>query len=707
MFKKQHLALAIAATLAAGAAHAELETSVVLKNETAYMTKDGNRTGEASDVFGTGGSGKGIYKFENTAQIYLNGEAGQNATWHGELKITRDSKAVDGYEGHNSYSQQDFLRELYVDTTAGDWDVRAGKQQVVWGTADGIKLLDIVNPTDWREFNQNTMAESRVPVWMVNAEKYLEDGSNVQVVISQAKLNTIAGMNESGDQGHPFIMKGVDTISGKVNGFYNIAPALGNVAATFQGAAMNGAFTQGNFNAAGLTPFGGLTVDAFASSFWDAMSAPGQINMATPTTGAPGYMLLNTFAQYGFTGQPGSPYTMTNPDPNGNFFRTNLVNATGPNVQDPTQISWSTANPVSAFEYMPNATFATFNTFTKFNADGTISGISTEWKKDIDDTPNLGGRFRKSLDNGLNFSVNYLYHTSSNPSIDLSWVNGSGETLTVQRAASMDVGGGMYVPNLASNLSRDEASQAGLVSVLVHDDAGNYYGALNPNMSGTFGAGAPTLRFTEESYRVQSIGGSFDYAVDTASNPVVIRGEFVYDKNEKQPVVDRYLLSIGDLTNALKMEDADYFKYVIGADTTVLTDMMVSGQFIQFRNLDFVDTDMTCTNGLGNSSNCGIYTADFPTMSLTNGMQKAEKNKNFYSLFFSKPFGESGEGRWNNIFIFEEGGGKWNRFDIEYGLSNQLIGTFEYNKYWGDNDTMFGQFENASNVQIGLKYLLQ
>jgi hypothetical protein len=95
------------------------------------------------------------------------------------------------------------------------------------------------------------------------------------------------------------------------------------------------------------------------------------------------------------------------------------------------------------------------------------------------------------------------------------------------------------------------------------------------------------------------------------------------------------------------------------------------------------------------------------TLHLSNGLQKAEKNKEFYSLFLSKPFGDSGEGRWNNILMLEEGGGRWNRFDVEYGFDDQLIGTFEVNKYFGDENTMFGQFENASNIQVGIKYLLQ
>ena len=92
-------------------------------------------------------------------------------------------------------------------------------------------------------------------------------------------------------------------------------------------------------------------------------------------------------------------------------------------------------------------------------------------------------------------------------------------------------------------------------------------------------------------------------------------------------------------------------------------------------------------------------------MNITNGMAKARKNKEFYSLFFSKPFGDSQEHRWNNITIYEEGGGWWNRLDVEYSFTDNLLGTAEWNTYWGDRDSMFGQFKDSSNIQIGLKYL--
>ena len=184
--------------------------------------------------------------------------------------------------------------------------------------------------------------------------------------------------------------------------------------------------------------------------------------------------------------------------------------------------------------------------------------------------------------------------------------------------------------------------------------------------------------------------------------PVVIRGEAIYQKDVMSPVITRKDstakdLNHGFLVSSLNMTKGDRFKYVLGADITALTNMMVSLQFIQDRNLDYID--------IGNSSSSNWkYTGDMATMHLTNNLNKAEKNKDFYSLYLSKPYGESGQHRWNNIFIFEENGGKWNRLDTEYTIDDNTIATIEYNKYWGDENTQFGQFKNSSNVQVGLKY---
>lgn len=62
------------------------------------------------------------------------------------------------------------LREAFVDTEIGAAYLRAGKQQVVWGQADGLKVLDVLNPQSFREFILDDFDDSRIPLWMFNAE---------------------------------------------------------------------------------------------------------------------------------------------------------------------------------------------------------------------------------------------------------------------------------------------------------------------------------------------------------------------------------------------------------------------------------------------------------------------------------------------------------------------------------------------------------
>ena len=76
-----------------------------------------------------------------------------------EINAFKDGKGVGDYDGNESYTQRDLLREAYIDTEYEDWSIRAGKQQVVWGTADGMNLLDTIKPTDYSEMAQNQMED--------------------------------------------------------------------------------------------------------------------------------------------------------------------------------------------------------------------------------------------------------------------------------------------------------------------------------------------------------------------------------------------------------------------------------------------------------------------------------------------------------------------------------------------------------------------
>ena len=74
------------------------------------------------------------------------------------------------------------LRELYLDIPVRDWLLRIGKQQVVWGQADGLKVLDVVNPQTFREFVLDAFEDSRTPLWMANLEGPFVAGSDLQLL---------------------------------------------------------------------------------------------------------------------------------------------------------------------------------------------------------------------------------------------------------------------------------------------------------------------------------------------------------------------------------------------------------------------------------------------------------------------------------------------------------------------------------------------
>ncbi len=73
------------------------------------------------------------------------------------------------------------LRELYYHMRVKGFGLTLGKQQIVWGETDGIKLLDVVNPQNFREFILDDFEDSRIPLWSAKVEFGIK-GIGVQLV---------------------------------------------------------------------------------------------------------------------------------------------------------------------------------------------------------------------------------------------------------------------------------------------------------------------------------------------------------------------------------------------------------------------------------------------------------------------------------------------------------------------------------------------
>ncbi len=215
-------------------------------------------------------------------------------------------------------------------------------------------------------------------------------------------------------------------------------------------------------------------------------------------------------------------------------------------------------------------------------------------------------------------------------------------------------------------------------------------------------------KFTEKTNRVHNLGGMVSKVVNKDSLPIMLKGEFLYQKDVTTTIIDQSKCKNGggvaskiagskctgtgagdELDKMLTNQKGDAFKYVLGANTQIGNKMM-GLQFIQMRNMDFVD-ELT------------RHTADRAVMTMDNGLKKALENRELYSFFIGGPFGQGMKHKWTNILIYEEGDGYWNRLSLDYNLQKDLMGTLQWNQYWGDENTQFGQFKDSSNVQAGLK----
>ncbi len=64
------------------------------------------------------------------------------------------------------------LREAYMDIYFDNMDLRVGKQQIIWGKADGVFITDIVSPKDLTEFLLRDFDEIRIGVTSLKADYY-------------------------------------------------------------------------------------------------------------------------------------------------------------------------------------------------------------------------------------------------------------------------------------------------------------------------------------------------------------------------------------------------------------------------------------------------------------------------------------------------------------------------------------------------------
>jgi hypothetical protein len=157
-------------------------------------TLDVDLTGRLAERF-TGGSptekgaelhGKYSWLGEQV-EVHAEGRARWNEAY---ADTSRYSEAA-----RDAYRFSADIRELFASTQQGDWQLSAGWQQVVWGRADNLRILDQVNPLDFRELVLPDLNEYRRALFMLRALGQVGDWSVEALYIPVHMKNRLAVYN--------------------------------------------------------------------------------------------------------------------------------------------------------------------------------------------------------------------------------------------------------------------------------------------------------------------------------------------------------------------------------------------------------------------------------------------------------------------------------------------------------------------------------
>ncbi len=215
----------------------------------------------------------------------------------------------------------DELREAYVSFDLGDrYTFRLGKQQIVWGETDVLRITDVVMGYDtrWRSILESENEELRKPLIMANVTIGLPElNGSLQLVFrpgwddDEAPINNVdlEGGRWAGQPG-----KGTDAL---FRAPYNFDHSSGDTKDANYGLRFSGEYNQIGYS---LMYYRGLTLDPVVNSafnpFGDAPTAPGGAEVIFPMTETYGFTFnayatpIDTVFRGEFAYSPNTPYNI-------------------------------------------------------------------------------------------------------------------------------------------------------------------------------------------------------------------------------------------------------------------------------------------------------------------------------------------------------------------------------------------------------------
>lgn len=131
-------------------------------------------------------------------KLSLEADGRLNETWRTHLSGYAFYDAAYALKGRSRYSDE-FVDSMESETELGEafvqgrvhrtLDLKVGRQIVVWGKSDSLRVTDVLNPLDNREPGMVDIEDLRLPLAMVRADLYLGSWGFTALAIPEIRFN--------------------------------------------------------------------------------------------------------------------------------------------------------------------------------------------------------------------------------------------------------------------------------------------------------------------------------------------------------------------------------------------------------------------------------------------------------------------------------------------------------------------------------------
>ncbi len=157
-----------------------------LKNETAYRFREPRSFTKIRNIISIDGN----YRFGSRYELHGSGWAYYDLAYdlfdyrtmsaRAERDIIQPLAFIENL-GREEDNRVVDLREFYLDIEFDRMDIRIGRQYVVWGVLTGVRVVDEINPMDFRELILPDLMDYRIPLWKLRVD-YFAENTNYQVL---------------------------------------------------------------------------------------------------------------------------------------------------------------------------------------------------------------------------------------------------------------------------------------------------------------------------------------------------------------------------------------------------------------------------------------------------------------------------------------------------------------------------------------------